>query len=276
MKTKQLRRHIRKIRFNWFLICFFSLIAAICIIGSVYLTNYCYNKWLSPSGTAQERSEQIQRSIGLHPSRSEGYHTLLNAYLEDGLLTEEESHQLTEVLQQYQARLNKMPEEANVLYRRIAFAYLSSFDGDTTARFKMGYRYFERSRDYAGSDPLDQTAADTYLTIGSYCSEYLWLTGSLKEPNATEISGLIRRLSALLDSYAQGDDDKRLAFACTVADLMTDHGQLWVRKLGTDTVAALADKVAQQVQKPTSGNAAQRLKDELTAWAIAEHPWEVS
>lgn len=266
MKTKQLKRHIRKIRFNWFFVIFFAVIAVFCILSSAYLTEYLYDRWLAPEGTELTQEINIQRAIRLHPTRMEGYARLLDLYTADDALSENESAQLQQVLKDHQARLNKSPENVEQLYRDIAFAYLTQYEGDAEARFKMAYGYFQRSGSYSGENPLEDTATDTYLTIGRYYSEYLWLSGTTKEPSALEISDIVRQLSTMTDSYLKGSLDQQLAYSCTVADLLTQHGSLWQEKIDSTPISTLVEKICAPLELSVTSECEKRLHDELSAW----------
>lgn len=266
MKTKQLKRHIRKIRFNWFFVTVFAVIAVFCILSSAYLTEYLYDRWLAPEGTELTQEINIQRAIRLHPTRTEGYARLLDLYTADDTLSENESAQLQQVLKDHQARLNKSPENVEQLYRDIAFVYLTRYEGDAEARFKMAYGYFQRSGSYSGENPLEDTATDTYLTIGRYYSEYLWLSGTTKEPSALESSDIVRQLSTMTDSFLKGSLDQRLAYSCTVADLLTQHSSLWQKKIDSTPIYTLVEKICAPLELSATSKCEKRLYDELSAW----------
>lgn len=265
-QTKQLKRHIRKIRFNWFLVSIFSLIAAGCIASSIYLTEYLYDKWQLPDGTYQQQEANIQRAIDLHPTRIDGYFRLLQLYTEDEVLTEAESEQFQLVLKGHQARLNKNPDDVNQLYKSMAFSYLTQYDADVQTRFRQAYIYFQRSTTYSGQELLEDAAADTYLTIGRYYSEYIWPVGTAKEPSTLEISDTIRQLSTMADTYIRGSLAQRLAYSCTVADILENHGQLWLKKINATSVDALIDKIIAPLDMVATSETEKRLQTELSAW----------
>lgn len=266
MKTNQLKNHIRKIRINWFFASFFAVIALICIISSVYLTEHLYDKWLMPNGTIQMQEKNIQRAIDLHPTRIRGYTQLLNLYASDDLLTEKESEQLQLVFKDHQSRLNKSHEDVEQLYRDMAFLYLTQYDGNAESRFKPAYGYFQLASSYSGQDPLEDTATDTYLTIGYYYSEYLWLLGTTKEPSAAEISDVLRQFSTMADSYQKGSLLHRLAYSCTLADILTQHGALWMDKIGAEPIDELISKITMPLNLTATSESEKRLQAELLAW----------
>lgn len=261
MQTKQIRNHIRRIHINWFIVIFCFLIAVASLLGAEFLTRHYYDCWLHPTGTQQEQAQSLIRAIDLYPNQLEGYNSLIDLYLEDDLLTEEEHKSLRETVNEHLARLNKKPEQAAQLYRRLAFIYLVNYDADVTTRLKTACTYMELAQEYPGEDQLQETAIDAYMEINSYCAEYVWLTGSLRQPAIAEVDRLIRHITAMMDAYANGNDADRLAYACTVAMLLHSQKDLWTEKTNTATVAALYEKLTEQAH--ASEPVSERLLAEL-------------
>lgn len=277
MKTKHLRRHIRKIRFYKLLAIFLALIAVGSFASSVYLTEYYYQQWLNPTGeNSLVQAESIVRAIDLRPTRAEGYHKLLDVFLEDSLLSKKENGMLQELFNEQQERLNKVPSDAADLYSRTAFSYICCYDADAMGRLKAACRYFQLTQPYQDEDGIKETARASYVEIATYCTQYVWRTGSLQEPEEKEISEMIRRFSAMLDIYQDGADRDRLAYACSLAMLLTEHGTMWAEKVGVDTISRLTEKIEMQTLADTKDPAAVRLLEELTTWKNETKAWEVA
>lgn len=271
MTNKQLKRHIARIRFNWVMVCIFALIAAIAISGSVLLSDYYYERWLNPKeGSPQEQVQSLQRAIDFRPREGEGYHYLLDVYLNDGVLTEAENTAFRAFLTKHQESLNKVPEKAVTLYRRLAFAYISSYDGPAEERMDMAYRYFELTKPYADATSLEVTAIDTYLALGQYYAEYVYLAGSLRQPSRAEVENLIRRISGLMDAFQQSPSEDALAFTCCVAAILDTNGEEWSNLADADLVAALIEKVQKAQFDALQTPVALRLQKELAAWQTVQ------
>lgn len=277
MTNKQLCRHIRRIRFNSALAAILLVVAAALLTGSFLVTDHCYNTWIEPTGeSAAGQVNSILRAIRLRPTQPEGYHNILDIYLQDGLLTEAEDAAFRELLNEQQGRINKRPDEAAALYRRLAFSYITCYDANAEGRLKKAYSYFELTQPYSDATELEVTAIDTYLAVGNYFSEYIWLTGSLRQPTTSEIETLVKQLSGTLDGYQQnGADEERLGFVCCLMPLLDVHGGLWAERLQAETVAELTMKLSQQTTNGTTPVTA-RLQAELALWLDQEHPWEVT
>lgn len=276
MTNAQLKAHIVKIHLSWILAGVFAVIAVICIVVSILSANFYYERWLNPAeGNDQMQIQSLKRAIAFRPGEEEGYHKILDVYTKDGVMTQQEDEEFRLLLNEYQERLNRTPEIAEKLYRRLAFCYVSCYEGSAEERLLKAYTHFERTSGAATSD-LEGAAIDTYLGIANYYTQYVWKEGSLQQPTKMEVELLIKRLSAQMDAfYAEGREDS-LAFACCVAALLDAHGELWVSKTNTQTVAALANKASQQLQTDVFSPVANRLRAELTQWTNQPHPWEVS
>lgn len=261
MQTKQIEKHIRKIRLNWFIVISCFLIAVASLFCAEHLIQHYYVRWLHPSGTQQEQEQCLVRAIALHPDQLQGYDSLLDLYLDDNILTEDEHKTIRETVNHHIARLNKHPKRAAQLYRRLAFTYLVHYDADITTRLQTACAYMKIAQEYLGEDQLKETAIDAYLEINSYCTEYVWLTGSVRQPSSAEVDRLIRHVSSMLNAYANGDDAERLAYACTVAMLLSSQKDVWIEKSDIATVAALYTKLTEQ--NHASDPAAERLLTEL-------------
>lgn len=276
MTNTQLKAHIVKIHLNWILAGVFAVVAALCIVVSILSANFYYERWLNPAeGNDQMQIQNLKRAIAFRPGEEEGYHKILDIYTKDGVMTQQEDEAFRLLLNEYQERLNKTPEIASKLYRRLAFCYISCYEGAAEERLSKAYTHFERTSGTATSS-LEGAAIDTYLGISNYYAQYVWKEGSLQQPTKMEVELLIKRLSAQIDAfYAEGGEDS-LAFACCVAALLDTHGELWISKTNTQTVAALANKASQQLQTTAASPVANRLKEELTQWINQAHAWEVS
>lgn len=261
MQTKQIRNHIRKIHINRFIVIICFLIAVASLLGAEFLIRHYYDCWLHPTGTQQEQVQSLIRAINLYPNRLTGYNSLIDLYLEDDLLTEEEHRALRETVNEHLARLNKHPEQAAPLYRRLAFIHLSNYEADVTTRLKTACTYMKLAQAYPGEEQLQEAAIDAYLEINGYCAEYVWLTGSLRQPSIDEVDSLIRHIAAMMDTMQNGFDVDRLAYACTVAMLLNSQKDLWAEKTSAATVAALYEKLAEQAY--ASEPASERLLIEL-------------
>lgn len=263
MTNKQLRQHIRKIRFNRVMALLLAMIAIVCFVAGHWLTERYYDTWLHAEGDLQTQVSSIIRAVALHPTRIEGYNMVLDIHLQDGVLTEDENDQLQNLISSYQSRLKTVPE-ATALYRRIAFSYAGCYDADAEERLKKTYSYL-RMQSYDDASALEATVIGSYIALGDYFSEYVWITGSLKKPTAVEIANLEHQLSATLNALQYGSDRDRLAFACSVRLLLSTHRQIWEETLGNDTVEKLEQKIQQQLLADVEDPAAIRLKAELAA-----------
>ena len=282
MTNRQLRFHIGRIKWNQFLATFLAVISAILISISVLLSNHCYDKWLY--GEPEDTNVQIaniQRAIRWRPTDLAGYHKLLDIYLSDGILTEEENDSFREILEEQQARLNRVRDDAADLYRRLAFGYAQSYNYDPVTpnaeeRLKKAYRYFELTQPYTNATDLEVTAINAYLALGNYFNEYIWISDTTRTPSTTEIETLMNQLTGMLDAYAEfGTNEEKLTFACALTPLIDAHGQLWSERLGADRVAALVQKMKDQLLPAVSFPVTIRLQTELMLWMSENYPWEV-
>ena len=137
MKNNILRSHIRKVRFFKVIAILFFLVAVVGLLGAVWVSEASYRQWLAPK--AEDPAAQIQtilRAIDLRPKELEGYENILDIYLSDGLLTKQEDSQFRELMNTYQEKLSRNQEGAAILYRRVAFDYISSYDAGPEERLK--------------------------------------------------------------------------------------------------------------------------------------------
>lgn len=276
MTNSQLKAHIVRIYFNWILAGIFAVIAAICITVSILSANFYYERWLNPTrGNDYTQVQSLKRAINFRPTEEEGYHKILDIYVKDGVLTQQEEEDFRMLLNKYQERLNKYPEVLAKLHRKMAFSYVGCYDASAEERLQKAYSYFEKVPGTASSG-LEESAIGTYLGIADYYTQYVWKEGSLQQPTRMEIDLLIKRMAGQMDTFSAEGGEDALAFACCVAALLDTHGELWISKTNTKTVADLAAKVAQQLLMPANNPVASRLKEELTQWEKQTHPWEVS
>ena len=252
------------------------MFALVVFAFGTWLTETYYNLWITPDPQMKPRDqvESIEHAIGLRPLEQEGYNKILDIYLVDGILDEDEHAQFQDLLNRHQERINRKRDLFAPLYRRLAFTYLSSYDVDAEARLQKAYNYLEVVQPFPGATEVEATAINSYLEIEEYYREYIWLEGFLREPTGGEVNDLIRRTTAMLDTMQRASDADRLAYACTLAALMEEHGVKWLDLVEYSKVAGLAAKVEQQLQKEVTDPAAARLKQELTRWKNEVHPWE--
>lgn len=275
MTNAQLKTHIAKIYFNWIFASIFAVIAGLCILLSIMSANFYYERWLNPTGGSDQMQVQsLKRAIAFRPGEEEGYHKILDIYVKDGVMTQMEDEEFRLLLNEHQERLNRTPEIASKLYRRLAFCYVSAYEASAEGRLSKAFTHFERTSGTATSG-LEGAAIETYLAIANYYAQYVWKEGSLQQPTKMEVEMLIKRLSAQMDAFNTEGGEDALAFACCVAALLDTHGELWVSKTNAQTVAALANKATQQLQVSTTSPVEYRLMTELKQWATQPHIWEV-
>lgn len=264
MTQKQMRRHIRKVKGSAIMAGVLAFIAVVAIACAVILANTSYKRWLHPSGDAASQAKTVMRAISLYPDKAEGYQLLMDIYLEDSVLGQTESESLRSLLNQHQERLNQKFDQSVPLYNRIGFAYIACYDADAEARLRASLPYFGIIRDSLTEGSPERIAVSTYLDIGSYCSEYLWLTGSLRVPDKETVESLIADMVTTLEALQGKNDRDRLAAACCFDYLLARHGSLWEDTVEPQLVQGLSDAIREQCQKTVSDPAALRLLAELT------------
>lgn len=277
MTARQLKRHIRKIRTGRFWAIFLVILAAVMFGFSFWMTETYYDIWLAPDKTrpAAEQIESIERAIRLHPLEQEGYNKILDIHLIDGVLDEDEHAHFQELLDEQQERINRKCDVFTPLYRRLAFVYLANYHEDAQTRLKMAQNYLEVVQPFAGATQLEATAINAYLEISNYYTEYVWLEGSLRKPAGGEVNDILRRMVAMMDTMQHASDADRLAYACLVADLVSEHGDMWLNLVEYSKIAEVAATLEAQLSRKVTDPAAFRLKKELQAWCQQEQPWEV-
>lgn len=267
MSETQLRKHIFTIRLLRLLAILLVIISVTSLYYSWFLKKSCYATWVKPTdGTVAQIIESIYRAIKLEPDNSEGYRAMLAALLEDDILSEEEYTQFNSLITANQQVLHKNMNDTAPLYRQIAFTLLTSYCTEPQERLKAAYSYFQMAQEEEDADPLVQTTASVYVELGDYYAEYIWVSGISKEPSASDISDLLWRVSVTLDTMNLGSEEDRLAFACCIAALVTEHGQIWEQKIGSTAVHALIDNILMQTAAPASTATAVRLQEELYEW----------
>ena len=276
MTNKILKRHIRAIKFNRFLLWLSIILAITCLCFAQWLQNACYSAWVNPekTGTQEARINSIMRAIALQPSELTGYNNLLDIYMEDGMLTKAEYTQLRELLLERQGKMNNSKDDLTGLYRRIAFTYIGSYDNTVQQRLRAAYPYFEAATLHQHPNDLEQMIIDCYMDIAEYYSEYIWLTGAVRKPTAAQITNLIRQSKSILDSFPAEAAGDKLAFACVLADLVTQHGQEWAIAVGHDVIAEFTAKIEEPLQVAAQSPAARNLWAELEAWKNERHAAE--
>lgn len=276
MTNKLLQSHIRAIKINRILMIALIVLSVICLVFAWWLQEKCYDAWVSPQESASKDSRiaSISRAIALQPKKLTGYHNLLDIYMEDDILTKAEHTQLRTLLLERQGKLNYSKDNLVELYRRIGFIEISAYDNTPQQRLKAAYPYFEAADSQPHAEDLDQLVIDGYLEISRYYSDYIWLTGAVRTPAAATVTDLIRHSKAVLDSFPEECDAARLAFACALADLLTQHGENWISIVGKDTVADLAARLEQELSVAGNSPSAKVLWEELNTWNNEIHPWE--
>ena len=278
MTNKQLRVHIGRIKWNKALAIVLGILSALLITVAVLLSDYCYEKWLhNKHEDPAKQIASIQRAIRWRPTDMTGYKKLLKIYLSDGVFTEEEDKTFRNILQEQQGRLNRISEEAADLYRELAFGYAQSYDAPPEERFKKAYRYFELTQPYANATDLEITAINTYLALGNYFAEYIWISDNTRQPSTMEIETLMKQLVGMMNTYQEvGSNEEKLTFACSLTPLLDAHGDLWTERLGADRVAGFVEKIRSQQLSAVSFPVTIRLQTELMLWLSENYPQEAT
>lgn len=265
MTTKQLHRHIRKIKRSGFCGFVMLVLTVLCFLSSLMITNIAYHKWIDPpdSSTEEQKIESIARAINLKPNKMEGYHKILDIYLEDGMLSSKEHARLQKLMSKHQAQLHKHAQDAVELYQSFAFGYLECYGNDPELRLKAADTYLRSALQYS-EGTLADAEMEAFLMLENYYSSFIWGSNALRQPDGAQVRSLILQIEVMLDTFSKGEPELRLAYACCVADLLQHHGQLWAEKTDMTTVSHLMRKVFSQ-EVTTNGAIITKLTKELQA-----------
>lgn len=272
MPSKLLKKHKRKIIVCYIMLLVWAVIALCGLYGAGWYEDTCYRAWLKKDGTPAQVIDAAKKAIELKPEEPEAYHRVLDMMLQDNVLSKAEHAQLTKIIKPHQDKLYSNIDASAGLYRRLAFTILSSYDDNAQERMRAAYSYLEFSQQAEqNTTAVERSYVAAVLSLEAYYDEYIWLTGTNRAPTAVQLKEMILQAQMLLESMTS--DTMRLSYACCLADLLQEHGQVWVDTLGAEAVSAFADTLAMQAEYAVDKQAT-GLLEELTEWTYKAHPWK--
>lgn len=217
---------------------------------------------ISAATDALQRRASYKRANALRPWEKEPYLLLLSVYAENGVFEKEESSEIISLYNEHRAALSG--EADREISKEIAMLLVNGYDGEQSIRLRMAMPFFETAA--AGSENPPPVIR-CYLSIGKYCSRYVWTAGH-EEVTADEMRVLITEISSTLDLIAGsvGVYD-RLGYAMAVADLIGSQRTVLAATVEKESVLDLMSRLyslvpdIQSLQSDASRHMAQSLLD---------------
>lgn len=152
-----------------------------------------YEQYIANAVTATENKEKMSnylKAISLNPERFEGYMGILeNCFLDDGIITKEESEQLRNVLVQYdngkqtnEAAFRENSKEYGMFAYEAGIAYFYRYEDKSNKKNAKGY--FEVARSWKNLNEQKKERAKRLYVIADYYSKI----GVIDEAGDTSIT----------------------------------------------------------------------------------------
>lgn len=236
---------------------------------AVYENNKDYDQKLSISISTpyEEKVSTYLEAIDLFGTDSRAYIKLLEAYMDNGTFGDTESGQFTSKFNEYKNEFDIASEEYLELNYEAGITYFYLYSGgDNSFRTRVlkATPYFQTILESEDTDFAYYSMAESYYIVGSFYSQYVVNSTSVKEPTKEAYDTLLQSLWVCIDNVDAYDYDDaayiKLTMYREIANLLNDHRKgMATTGVDQDTVldilSAIRDKAqALSVTQETSIN----------------------
>lgn len=222
------RRQLKKLQLftiTAILVVVFLLIGFVTKFMVTSQYNSIYEAYISPSPATslENKIDSYKRAIEIYPERTEAYTKMLEAFEEEGKLTQVESDQLLEVYYANKNFFDSSSEEVAELNYKIGMVYFNYYtndDGtyDFSQRVRKAYSFFEINykNESISEDFTYKNLSDCYYYICSFYKKYILQSATVDEASKENYEELIRTITTVLDEVESIPDansyDKLVAY----------------------------------------------------------------